>query len=589
MSHFTSKQLVIFGLVVVIGLGFFLRVYHFSDWLHFELDQARDARVIDTALDSSVADLPLLGPKAGGTFLRLAPGFYYLEYLSALVFGGTPQGMAGFVMIFSILSIPLFYLFLRRYFPKPLSLGLTLLFATSAYFVMYGRFAWNPNLLPFFVLLGFYSLLRAVDHNEPRKGWWFIVATFALVLATHFHFLAFLALPVIVAAFLIIRRPKFPWKAWVGAAVIVCALYLPMALNEKKANFTNTQQFFEAITKKSDKSDHSLADKFVRDVSEHALGGMIIVSGFEGGTLPAITTADGIVWVCKDKCDAGKWYGVAAVLLLGAGLLALVWFWWKEAERKQSDFLLLSGIWFAVTFGLFLPLAYDIAPRFFLLSGPLFFILIGLLLKALCKFFDKRIVFVIIILFAVSNIYFLYQRFDELSRASTEAINSAPDRILKERIRVTLEQQNTIVDFLERRAQETGYPIYMFSEPQHRRALKYLMEKRGIENAVLGFDGIYRQGVYYLILRAQSDLEDALKKYRGSYIVGEKTFFGTLIVIELVPKPEAIISERQDFSKPKPNDSQAPPRYTWREFFTRNTAINQEETSLDKLEDAQNN
>jgi membrane protein implicated in regulation of membrane protease activity len=316
---------------------------------------------------------------------------------------------------------------------------------------------------------------------------------------------------------------------------------------------------------------------------------MVITTGFDGGTFPAITTADGIVWVCKDKCDAGKWYGVAAVLLLGAGLLALVWFWWKEAERKQSDFLLLSGIWFAVTFGLFLPLAYDIAPRFFLLSGPLFFILIGLLLKALCKFFDKRIVFVIIILFAVSNIYFLYQRFDELSRASTEAINSAPDRILKERIRVTLEQQNTIVDFLERRAQETGYPIYMFSEPQHRRALKYLMEKRGIENAVLGFDGIYRQGVYYLILRAQSDLEDALKKYRGSYIVGEKTFFGTLIVIELVPKPEAIISERQDFSKPKPNDSQAPPRYTWREFFARNTTINQEETSLDKLEDAQNN
>ena len=126
--------------------------------------------------------------------------------------------------------------------------------------------------------------------------------------------------------------------------------------------------------------------------------------------------------------------------------------------------------------------------------------------------------------------------------------------------------------------------------PQHRRALKYLMEKRGIENAVLGFDGIYRQGVYYLILRAQSDLEDALKKYKVNYTIGKTATFGTLVTIELYPKLEAIIAERQDFSKPKPSDSKAPPRYTWREFFQRNVIQSQEEeTELEKMEDEENN
>ena len=600
MPNFSSKQLAVFGLIAIIGFGFFLRTYHFSDWLHFELDQARDVRVIDTALDGSATDLPLLGPKAGGTFLRLAPGFYYLEYVSALVFGRLPAGMAGFVAVFSILAIPLFYLFLRRYFSEKLALGLTLLFAVSEYFVMYGRFAWNPNVLPFFVLLGFYALLRAVDHNETKRGLWFLVSVFALIFATHFHFLAFLALPIVLAAFLIIRRPKFSWKIWLGALAVAFVLYLPMALNEKEASFANTEEFLQAITKKSSKSDHTLIEKAIRNVSEHALYGMVVTTGFEGGTFPAIVIPgenERVGWACDSRCDKGKWYGVAAVLIFGAGLLSLVWFWWREKERRPSDFLLLCGIWFAVTFGLFLPLAYDIAPRFFLLSGSLFFILLGLLLKALKNFFGERkigrqIIFGIILLLAVSNLYFLKARFEELSRADTEAVDSAPDRILKEHIRVTLKQQNIIVDFLERRHRDTGYPVYMFSEPQHRRALKYLIERRGIENAVLGFDGIYRQGVYYLILRAQSDLEDALKKYRVNYTVGETTPFGTLVAIELIPKPEAIIGERQDFSKPKGSDSKAPPRYTWREFFERNATVSkeEEETSLDQLEEkAQDN
>ncbi|MDP3957225.1 MAG: glycosyltransferase family 39 protein [bacterium] len=599
MFRFSSKQLVIFGLIAIIGLGFFLRTYHFSDWLHFELDQARDVRVVDTALEGSAADLPLLGPKAGGTFLRLAPGFYYLEYLSALVFGRSPSGMASFVAVFSLLAIPFFYLLLRRYFSDKLSLGLTLLFAVSEYFVMYGRFAWNPNLLPFFVLLGFYALLRAVDHNETRRGWWFLVSVFALVFATHFHFLAFLALPTVLVAFLIIRRPKFSWKTWLGAIAITLVLYLPMALNEKEAGFANTEEFLQAITKKSNKSDHTLIEKAIRNVSEHALYGMVITTGFEGGAFPAIVIPgenEWVGWACDSRCDKGKWYGVAAVLIFGVGFLALMWFWWREKEQWPSDFLLLCGIWLAVTFGLFLPLAYDIAPRFFLLSGPLFFILLGLLFKALKNFFGERkigrqIILSIILLLATSNLYFLEARFDELSRAGTEAIKNQPDRILKERIRVTLEQQNAIVDFLEERSRETGYPVYMFSEPQHRRALKYLIEKREIETAVLGFDGVYRQGVYYLILRAQSDLEDALKKYRVNYTVGETTSFGTLVAIELLPKPEAILGERQDFSKPKSSDSQAPPRYTWREFFERNATVSQEEeeTSLDEMEDAQNN
>jgi 4-amino-4-deoxy-L-arabinose transferase-like glycosyltransferase len=156
---------VIFLLFVIIGFGWFLRAYHFSDWLHFELDQARDARIVDDGLRGDFWDLPLLGPKAGGTTLRLPPMFYYLEYLSARLFGGTPAGMATLSMLLSVAMLPVFFLLVRRYFSLSLSLSLTFLVAVSEFFVMYGRFAWNPNLLPFFVLFGWYSLLRAVDQS----------------------------------------------------------------------------------------------------------------------------------------------------------------------------------------------------------------------------------------------------------------------------------------------------------------------------------------------------------------------------------------------------------------------------------------
>ncbi len=591
MNLTAPSRIKIVLLVGVILLGFFLRSYHFESWLHFELDQARDARVIDDALVGGPGELTLLGPKAGGTYLRLAPGFYYLEYLSGLLFGATPAGLATFVMWLSVFTLPVFFFFVRRYFSWYYSFLLTMLVSTSAFFVMYGRFAWNPNILPFFVIIGFYALLRSVDHAEVHRGRWFLGAVFALTLSTHAHFLAFLALPAITIAFLLLKRPRFSFGIWVGVCMMVALLYLPMALNEYETGGRNTQEFFHAITEKSTKENHPLIEKVLRNGSEHVLGALVIVTGFERGTFPIFEWRDGwVVYGCNEKCDLGKWYGVAAALVFFCALVSYLILWWREEQGRKRDFLLLVGLWFLVTFILFIPLSYGFAPRFFLLSGLIFPIFLGFLFLQLGRLCGSQRIGRILALFVVgfcvvSNLDTVSGRYSELGRASTEAIDSAPDRILKDRIRVTLAQQNEIVDMFERRYEAGKYPVYMFSEPQYRRALKYLMERRGIENAVLGFDGIYQEGVYFLVLRAQSDLEDALRKYRAAYTVGETTSFGTLVAIELFPKPEAIQAKRQDFSVVKPSgDSKAPPRYTWREFFSRQQQGSDAESALDEAE-----
>lgn len=594
MQVLTSKQARWFLLIALIAVGFFLRSYHFSDWLHFELDQARDARIVDDGLRGDFWDLPLLGPKAGGTTLRLPPAFYYFEYVSALLFGGSPAGIATLSMILSVATIGVFFLLLRRYFSWGLALGLTLLMAVSEFFVMYGRFAWNPNLIPFFLVLGLYALLRAVDREEPQRGRYFLLAAGALTLVTQFHFLAFLAVPTIGGLFLIVRRPHFSLRVWGGALLIVALLYAPMFLNESATGFANAKAFVQAVTKKSGKSDHSLVEKAIKNVAEHALYGLVVTTGIEKGAFPSIVvgTNEGewVGWACDARCDQGKWYGVAAVIILLLSIGALIVLWWKESVHRRADFLLLSSLWLGVTFVLFLPLAYDIAPRFFLVSGPVFIILLGLLLLLVARVFHvgaiaQWIPIGILLLFVISNGVSLATRFQEIALSPTQAINSPPDRILKERIRVPLFQQEAIVSFLKGRARETGYPVYMWSEPQHRRALKYLLEKRGVTNDVLETEGLYQEGVYYLILRAQSDLDEALLKYRTNYTVGTTTSFGTLVAIELLPKPEAIKRIRQDFSKAKPNDSQGLPRYTWREFFSQRGARSNEDDQPEEIDE----
>ncbi|NTW90009.1 MAG: glycosyltransferase family 39 protein [Candidatus Moranbacteria bacterium] len=564
-----------FWLVVILAVGVFLRSYHFTEWLHFELDQARDALVVREAVLGGPGELTLLGMKAGGTSLRLGPGFYYLEYLSALLFGNTPQGIATVVPILSVASIVLFHLFARRVFRVPLSLVLTALFATSEYLVSYGRFAWNPNPLPFFSLLGLYALLRSVSSDERYPGRWFGLAAFAIGFATHLHFIAFLVLPSASLLFILVRRPRFSWKSWVVAASAFLLFYIPVALNEMGTGGANSKAFIAALTEKSNKEARSPVEKLVRNGVEHGLGYLVVTTGIEDGGFPDVELLrDGTIRLdCDMRCQHGKLVGMTAVAITGLSLLSLAFLWIRVRERQRSDVFLLTGIWFAVSFIVLTPLSYGFAPRFFLVQAPIPFLLLGFLIESIRIALPHgtkiaRIATIALLVFVGLNLSGLATRFDEMARSSTEAVDTPADRILKEKIRVPLALQADIVSYLKGRSDESGYPIYMFSEPEHRRALKYLLERAGVRNDVLGFSGIYREGIYVLIIRSQSDLEEGIRKYLEKYDVIDRRPFGTLTMVEFVPKPEYVQAERQVFEAyGKKDNTTTLPRYTWREWW----------------------
>lgn len=578
MIKLTSKKIALVVFAAVLAGGIFFRAYHFASWLHFELDQSRDAMVIDLALENGPGELPLLGPKAAGTYLRLGPVFYYFQYVGGLLFGQTPQAYAYPTMIFSILTIPLLYLFLRRIFDQWMSLGLAAISAASVFLIMYGRFAWNPNAIPFFVLLTFYALLRAVNSAEKRPGTWLIVCSAALALATQLHFLVFLSLPLLAVAFLLIKRPKINWKSWLGAAMVFLFIYTPVILNDIETGGANTKEFFKAITEKSGKGEgHTLVDKVVRAYMESARGSMLVLSGQEQTEIPSLNFSRGggplVEIKCAEKCQKNVWLGMLAMIGYTSGIILLVINFFREKNVGRKDAFLMTGIWLLLVSGLYVPLAFDLSPRFFLLLVPIIFVLLGTILEFGGKILRHKTSFALLvaIFLVVLNIVSVRERFAQLAGAINSRVETKSDRILKEKNRVTLEQQLAIADWMESFHRENGAIIYLNSEPFYRRSILYHIGRRGIPYEDLRGAKVYRKGNYFTAYVTNSSTDKKVGKYLNNFDVAEKREFGTMTVFKLNPKETSIVAEEQTIKpqkkKKKSHTPGVPDRYTWSEIF----------------------
>lgn len=578
VTDFIKKNKILLAILVGIFVaGIFFRTYHFSDWLHFELDQSRDAKIIDLAITEGIQNLPLLGPKAAGSFLRLGPIFYYFNYLSALVFGNTPSGVAFIMAIFGILSIPAFFLFSKRYFEKWTALLLTAIFSFSLFLIIYSRFSWNPNALPLFILLTFYFLLRAVDVQEKNKGRWLLGASFFLAIVTQLHFLSFVLIPAVVIIFIAIKRPKIRFYYWIGAILIIVLLNFPVILNEVKTGGKNFSEFKKVVMGKTNKdSEKTLIEKIIRNYTENSIGHFLIISSLNG-EIPRFQQKPNFDIQCTQTCRDRLLNGLVALFIFSLGNILLIKNLLKEKEDKKKDFLLLSLVWVILAFGLFIPLSFDISPRFWLIVSALPFVYLGFIFEFFKSLFSRKayifFMLMVTLLFIGSNSYSTFQRFNELRNASISSDPIGADRILKEKMRVTLEQQKLIIDHINNIYQKNNFPVYLNSDPQYRRSFLFLLDKLEIPREDLrnseGEKKVYQNGNYFLIYPTLSNWQKDLDKYSKIYMLSNQKQFGTLTVFEIKPKLESINAIQEEIT-PRGKTKSAPgvpERYTWEEIF----------------------
>ena len=417
-NYFKSVPRYVWILMIIVAVGIFFRVYNFHDWMSFNADGVRDAIAVSHAVEEGVGELPLLGPRAGGTQLHLGPIFYYFQYISGTIFQSTSPVVYAFPnLIFSILAIPLFFLLLRKYFTVRYSLVLTAMLATCFMAIEYSRFAWNPNSTPFFVILFLLSLLRAYDldeKNDWRKWAWLAVSGGSLAIASQLHFSAFLGLPAVLVMFAAInwkKTKKLGWKAVLAFFATIVIIYIPVFVFEFLTHGKNAIQFLHAIFSKG--PQRGVPDILLRDIG--------VFSKY-------------FLWIVSGTIDANWWQKVLGGIFILTGIFSNIFLLKKETDDGKKRFLKMSAVFMFAFLVLYAPLAFEVnKTRFFLplLMTP--FIMVGFIVIAAEKIgFSKRKIWIvsltIIFLLIFGNVKSTFAWFSNMKK-SEEGLNLAYQKV----------------------------------------------------------------------------------------------------------------------------------------------------------------
>lgn len=383
--HFLKDKKMIAIFLAIFMIGIFFRAYNFSDWLLFKGDAFRDAVLVRHAIEDGPGSLPLMGPRAGGTTLRLGPIFYYFQYFSGTIFQSAhPAVLALHDLFFSILVIPLSFVFFRLYFSKKLSLLLMAMVSLGFMATEYGRFSWNPNSTPFFTILFFLSLIKTYNSQGRNRYLWSAISGLAISVASQLHFSAFLGLPIIMLIFTLWQHFKKKNKISLSVAAVFFAVvimaYVPIFINEYLSRGYNTSQFFKAIAAKGE------SGSVLTNIKVEVLAFAHLFLRISAGVV-----------------DSGKLLVLFSMGLFGAGYLVNYLLFRKENNFVKKEFLFLSLVTIGVFVAIYFPLAHSIEkPRFFLpmLVSPL--LLLGFLID---YFSEKGSGFILKFLMAVCIVF----------------------------------------------------------------------------------------------------------------------------------------------------------------------------------------
>lgn len=551
-----KKLAVILTLASIIIVAFWLRFYKFEPWLYFKMDQSRDSILITNALENGPGYLPLLGPRAGATevdsgYLRLGPAYYYMQYVSGILSGGNqPASNAYPDLFFSILALPMLYIFARLYFSRFNSLLITAMYAFSFLIIEYSRFAWNPNSLPFFFILAFYGLLRFFSQEDFKKAFgWIALWSFGMGIGAQLHFFGFFSLLGISGLMILwdwevwnkekLKKlfSKTKLKSFVSFAGVALGIFLfvsaPMIISDIYRKGENSKNFVQALSSKPEKKP--FLDKIEKNVSE----------SFKYYCL--LSTSQCINGEGFDKKNILAASFSILVILTGFGYAVFRLIKMKERQKIKKDFLFLLLVWVGVFFVLSIPVSFQIRPRFYIVVFAVPFIMLGFIFKSLQFKFGKKGLW--LSAFFALGIILLNTKgtlawFGEQSRSQLGDTKVERTLILKNKDGVTLGQLKKAVAFMYAHHQ-AGRKLYYYVKPEHVAPIKFLLRQ---QDKNLQFDVIGKEAEpnseFFAITTTGEGLFALEIKFVNTFNVVREEKLGQITISELnVPDMEIKKSE----------------------------------------------
>lgn len=359
-----KKRLSIIGLVLILLIGSYLRLWRISEYMTFLGDEGRDVLVVKRMIVDH--KFTLLGPTAsvGGFFL--GPIYYYFMLPFLWFWRLDPTGPAVMVALFGVATIYLVYQTGKEFFNEKTGLIASSLYALSPLVIAHSRSSWNPNLVPFFSLLYIYSLWKAVKMDNK---WWYLLAGVCLGVGLQLHYLFIFLIPVGIVYFFLYAKNAKKWKRYIFSLGGFLLGLCPFLAFELRHSFPNTQTIIRFIL--SGEETGFVSYKVIKTLSD-------VIFRLFARLVFYFPPPEQLYRFSKDVLF---WWKAAIVAVLVLSLLTSL----KriiEVKNKQDVLILL---WFAFGVGLFAFYQRAIYDYYLGIIFTLPFLLMGMLFTSLWK------------------------------------------------------------------------------------------------------------------------------------------------------------------------------------------------------------
>lgn len=294
----------------------------------------------------------------GVVTLDKPPLGFWLEALSARIFGFTPFSVLLPQALAGVLAVPLLYVLVRRRFGFTAGLLAALALAVSPLSVVTSRNETIDSTLVLFMLLGAWAILRAAEHGKWR---WLLLSAVLIGLGFNVKTLeAYLVLP----AFGVLYLLAAPRSIWVRIGQLAIALLVLLVVSLSWLIAVDLTPSAQRPYVGSSQNNSELNLVFGYNGAQRLAGPGTATNNFPGDgivTIPGTHKTINIAAMIREWCNrsdigcAGpfrlfsKSLGGQVAWLLPFALFALLALAWQRRWHIRDDFqqqsLLLWGIW----------------------------------------------------------------------------------------------------------------------------------------------------------------------------------------------------------------------------------------------------
>jgi len=207
-------------LFLILGLGLYLRLRHWPNFLTFDYEKARD--LIASMKIFTEKKLTLIGPVSEVEGIFHGPLYYYLVGFFYYIFKGDPRAGSIVSFLFNLSSVYILFHIGKNLFNAKVGLISAFIYAASFEAISYAYWLSNPGPSVPFLFLMFYFFYKFCTKNEK----YLIPSLFCLAMAIQFQILNIIfTLPLIVLYF-VLGRTKIGIK---NIFLSLAAFLLPLA------------------------------------------------------------------------------------------------------------------------------------------------------------------------------------------------------------------------------------------------------------------------------------------------------------------------------------------------------------------------